>query len=501
MARESVVPEVLRPQPEADPLALVSRCLLEPRPYETNEPPPVAPSLPAKGELRVVGARIDGLTIAVRLDLDPRAVAAWHHEAVEGQGYGTVDVAMPGFAIPVPLDGFVPYLASERPASVRLQLQRVGPTAVKFQNADIHGILNEKGIGGCQLEVTFRATYLATSTVYSALAYVTRVANALGKFELWKLRRVDLAVDVAGWKHERRDAEAWVTRPRAILKEYVEMEGDDLVTYSRGAKLTGFTICPGSPIQDRCYDKREELNAQSPDKRVLEETIWRRNGWDGIAPVARNEFQLRSEALRSFNLEAPEALEQSVDALWQYLTRKWCRLVQPGTNARKSRCTLDPRWELLTMVKFQHKADPAVRSHIRRGAGAKQALGGLLSFAAAAGVRRLVVARAADPEAAATALAAEIASILAGVAPALAAELAKEHGALGALHYVHTRERLAAAKHSSAGELVLGPGPVDWRRVLGREPGELPELTLPEDAETIDHPVYQGPTRWLGEGL
>lgn len=466
----------------AGPPDLVGQGHSDPRPYETSEPPRLPPLLPELPGLRAVGARVDGLTIAVAVELDARRVQAWHSEAVEGQGRGVVSVAMPGFWLPE---------NDARPGAVAVQVQRVGPTRLKLENADMHGVLDEKGIGGCQIEITFRATFLATATLHTCCAYVRQIAASVGVMNGWKLRRVDLAVDVAGWKHEAADAEAWVTRPRAVTAQYAEMAGsDDLRVYRRGENLTGFTVCPGGAVQLRCYDKREELAAQSPEKRQLEEHLWSRAGWDGVSPVARAEFQLRSEALDTFQLRDPETLEAHLDGLWQYLVSKWVRLVQPGTNARKSRCLLDSRWELLTMVKFQHKAEPMARTYIRRGAGAKQALGGLLSFAAAAGVRRALLAQLADPEAAEAALRSELAEILAGAVPALAAELAKEHGHGGALHYVRAREALAVAKHATAGVVELPE--------LPPLPACYQEPTPLELAEKMHGPVER---RWYGAEL
>ena len=116
-------------------------------------------------------------------------------------------------------------------------------------------------------------------------------------------------------------------------------------------------------------------------KRAIETEIWARNGWDGEAQVTRVEFQARSTVLREWNLRDPNALEQSIDEVWQYGAR-WVRLVIPGTATRLKNCRLDPRWASVMAITFTHSAQPRERSRVSGGASVEHATGAMRSYVA-----------------------------------------------------------------------------------------------------------------------
>ncbi|NDD30628.1 MAG: hypothetical protein EB084_20400, partial [Proteobacteria bacterium] len=115
-----------------------------------------------------------------------------------------------------------------------------------------------------------------------------------------------------------------------------------------------------------------------------EHARWRDAGWVEGQPVWRFEAQIRGEAATELNLRATRILEESLDPAWQYVTRKWLRLVDLGEATRRERAPVDPRWQLLQGVAFVHEnVAPAVRQRRSRGgADAPQLLGTAVSYLA-----------------------------------------------------------------------------------------------------------------------
>lgn len=448
MTVEFAVSDLIGREPPAPPVTF-SWGDARPSPYETSAQPFVA-RLPEGEGLRVVGRRVDALTVGLEVETDRQRLREWFLACSpdSGSAIGAVEVDMPGFWIPESLGG--------GDSRVFLRLRRLSPTRISFENGDVWGVLDERKQGGCLLEVSVRATYLAQVPLASAVAYVRRVGEALGRVISQRLRRLDLACDLAGWQVAEAERAGWLKRPRSALGAFASLDDstrDVVHGGAAGRPITGFTVSAGGPVMCRVYDKRAELDVQSPHKKALEEGLWKAYGWDGESAVTRVEFQLRSEALKTFDLLDPAGVEASLDPLWQYLTREWLRLVQPGTASRLSRCLVDPRWALLQRVVFAHEADPAKRQYLRKGASAKHALGGLLSFSASKGIDfgRVALARACDGEAGE--LRAYLVAWLEAGAEALAVELEAAHGSAGALDYLHERAAAAAARASVAGEL------------------------------------------------
>lgn len=473
MVADFPVESLVRREPPSSP---VTYSWGEPRPvpYETSSAPPTSTLPVGEGGLRVVGRRVDALTVGLEVEADRAKLREWFCACSPdlGSAVGAVEVGMPGFWIPESLGG--------GDSRVFLRLRRLSPSRFAFENGDVWGVLDERKQGGCLLEVSVRATYLAQVPLASALAYVRRIGEALGVVVSQKLRRLDLACDVAGWQVQESERAGWLKRPRSAMGTFASLEDSsrDVVHGGAGGRpVTGFTVSAGGPVMCRVYDKPAELAAQSPHKKALEEGLWKAYGWDGESPVTRVEFQLRAEALTTFELRDPALVEVSLDPLWQYLTREWLKLVQPGTASRLSRCALDPRWALLQKVVFVHEADPARRQYLRKGASAKHALGGLLSFSASKGLDfgRVALARAFDGEAGE--LRAYLATWLEAGAEALAAELEREGGAAAALDYLHERAAAAMARASVAGELLEG------ERAGGEVPRALREWKASQEGQ------------------
>lgn len=370
--------DILRPTPPDPPGVYVLR-------VPTRAPAaPAAPAerkLPRSGALALVGLRCDALTIGLVVELDTLKLCDWREAAAVDEGGSGV--------VRVPLAGWVAdWERSGGRGLVELAVRRLHAGKLAFSNGDLRGVLEERPLAGCHVEVTFSAAFLATNTLETAAAYALAVAARAGVVREARLRRVDLAADVAGFDFREADRRSFVMRGRSKMTEFCELPSEDapdVRVHGASLKVTGYTISPGGAVMCRVYDKREHLAAIAPEKREGEETIWRANGWLGDGPVVRVEFQLRSEALRSFGLVDPSRLSGALDALWQYLTREWVRLVDLGDKADRSRCRVDERWSLLQNAQFHHRSDPAARQFFRRGATVKHALGTWLSFAGAHG--------------------------------------------------------------------------------------------------------------------
>lgn len=432
---------------------------------------------------RVVGCRVDALSIGVKLRLDRGSVAAWLL-AAPGASPGVVEVDLDGWT-----------LGPGQEPKTSLFLRQKGAGVLVFENGDLRGKFDSRAQGGCPLEVTFRASFLATHDLDTCVAYVRCLGSALGVVEGLCLRRLDLAADVAWWRMTEEDRSTWQRPGRTGFCSFVELDKDGEPLPMRehgggGRKITGYTIGMGGHVMARIYDKLEQLNMVSPEKRLGECSIWAENGWDGQGPITRVEFQIRSQALKTFGLLDPLDLDaEALGSLWCYLTQEWLIMRQP-TSARTGRCKLDPRWEVVQKRAFEHAHTPAARVYFRRGAGAKHALGTWLSFAAHAGGRegagglRIPFPQlpARDLSVPAERLKADVeafdalAKVLAEWAKEgmrlLLDELVKEHGAQSALVYVLERGAGVLARASSVAGASAGPRPEDLR------PRKKPRIVL-----------------------
>lgn len=443
----------------AQEMAADSECQVYRFPWQARQGGAPRPVLPSCDGLRVVGARVDALTLAAGVSLGA-IVASWREEEPEGE-------EAPPRVLRVPLTGWVASVSL-----VELAVKKLRGGRYYLENADLRAVIDENPIGGCELEVTFRASFLATNSLETARAYVYAIATTLGVMREERLRRLDLSCDVSGWTFQDSDRRSFVKPGRSAVTTFRELAEEKSVLREHGDdRITGYTVSPGGPIMLRIYDKREQLAKKAPEKTALEEAIWSSNGWSGKGSVARVEFQLRSEALRSFGIVGAEGLESKLDALWQYLTRHWVRIVEVD-RSRLTRCkTLDNRWKLVQALAFTHQSAPAARRYDRGGASVQQALGGLLSF-----VSRGIEAEAlcyfgtlpSEEETAREALAAYLNRIaIAGAAAALDALLERHGNAVDALAWGVGRGELALARASTVGGGAAPPPVKEGRVWLG----------------------------------
>lgn len=428
----AVLPDIVRSSPPSDASV-----------YQfAARQPATARQLPRHGALSVVGLRVDGLTIAAVVGLEPARLASWTFPRDNGSsGPGVVGVELAGWA------------GVER---VELAVRPVRADRWYFENADVQGIVDRHPLAGCHLEVKFAAVFLATNKLDSAVAYVEAIAATLGVLLELRTRKLDMAADVAGWEIKGTDRLGFVKPGRSPLTTHMELpeeEGPRSMREHGALRLTGHTIGAGGSRLARIYDKRVHLAEKCPDKLALEESIWRANGWTGETCVTRAEFQLRSEALREYGIVSPVGLESKLDALWQSMVQDWLRLVEVGSATRSCRGRLDPRWQLLQACTFVHESHPALRSSVRGGSTLAQALGVWMSYTSA----RLDLSES-DPEPCASegsareCLGRELARWTGAGVRLMVSELLERLGsARAALEWVRQRGALSTARASTVG--------------------------------------------------
>lgn len=332
-----------------------------------NNPPCVVlqfPSVNQRPGLRLLGARVDGLTVGVQVVVWRERELAW---------------SLSGGA--VALGG-----------GVQLAVEPKRGGCWYGENADLRCLYDPRSPGGCPLEITFAAEYLATHTLEEAWEYARRVGASLGLVGELRTRRLDLAADFEGWDFEDCDRWGWVRPGRAGVAKFAQFDDQeeplDAVTYGgAGRRYTGASVAPGGAVMLRVYDKLAELMRKSPERQRFEFARWGRAGWEGETSVARVEFQLRTEGLKSFGVKTSADLTpRRIDEIWANLAQKWVRLVDVDSSTRLCRCRTDARWLEVQRVRFGHEpVEPATRVYTRQGANAKMALGTWLSFVAGEG--------------------------------------------------------------------------------------------------------------------
>lgn len=180
----------------------------------------------------------------------------------------------------------------------------------------------------------------------------------LVSFEGVKLSRADLHLDwQGGWQPSPADASHFIKPARVKWQMYVDGTTFTGIAFGRGALM--------ARIYRKSLEVREKQNdayiallmARAPERYLLEADVW------------RLEFQLRREGVKGFRLyREPDAgdddeviaaelaaedlphigalprLFAHLDALWQHLTYHTLRLVEPSSQANRSRWPMHPDW-------------------------------------------------------------------------------------------------------------------------------------------------------------
>lgn len=362
---------------------------------------------------RVLARRIDALTIAFSVDLDPEAKATLERRgALAEENKGKAAFSLHGL-------------------ECEIQVTRKKKWWF-FKNADMRATLDLQiaaNDGGWNIEVVLDARYLAAQAhdFGAGIELARKVAGSFGTIRAERLRRFDICADFAGFNMTDRMCDKWLMpkggkkmtgyvvdadtgRQTKKLTKVVSTIGE----YRNARKVTGNVICPGNTIVNRTYDKTEEVclaGGSRPAKKSLEFAQWRAAGWHNdrsldqllkmkskeLDQVVRVEFQLRGVVLDEMKLRNPADLVSRMDSVWQRLTRWWTRLLVPtvgpkGKLLRRTNWVNDPRWDVVQEVSFKTpNAEVIERHRVRGGATLEQAWGAMTSALAARGALSPVI--------------------------------------------------------------------------------------------------------------
>lgn len=254
--------------------------------------------------------------------------------------------------------------------------------------------------------------------------------------------RVDLAADMIGVDPSFGDREAFVTRAVStgaywcgdlrwsydehkgrwvrdndgvitrVTKSEIEETFPDQFAGWTHRKFTGFRF-GRSKMVFRIYDKIAEVKRS---KKTWFEEVWKRNGWDGAAPVWRFEVQFRREAIKELPLENdeglkiaetdPELLLTCLNSLWDYAVgggrhAGWIQWKIPDSSEpQPTRWDVRDEWEAVRQVRFEAETRyPAVRARRLRAKAdelAAQSAGCFITWAICSGYQRKYLVSALD---------------------------------------------------------------------------------------------------------
>ena len=178
-----------------------------------------------------------------------------------------------------------------------------------------------------EVYVTFRASYLwshgSTTAVNLFRGWLAKWASVTED----KVSRCDLCLDIE-MKTPLVDLHREIVT-RAKHKGYYLK---DLSGYMRGLHDSGYEFGKGNLV-GRFYDKTLEIISSKKD---WFRDIWTGNGWDGVTPVTRVEFQMRRKFLKLFQANGYDDLELAASSMWRYCTGDWLRVCEPPKGKRKN---------------------------------------------------------------------------------------------------------------------------------------------------------------------
>jgi hypothetical protein len=224
---------------------------------------------------------------------------------------------------------------------------------------DIHLAIGKGTLNQTVCRLTFRSVYLHSRDLGDALSQVYAfLLGFLGYEPGVQVSEMHQCVDVAGWVLMAADAGCFVSRgalhqlPEAEVSVHPEVE-------QRGRRMKGFYFSKTAPHSCLIYNKSSEVQVHHKEWFY---DIWRKNGWDGEAPVTRVEFRYDRECLREMGIEDPFELLDRLDSLWAYSTQQWLRHTVPSADTNQSRWAVSEVWQVVQQATlFLTEAVPAVR--------------------------------------------------------------------------------------------------------------------------------------------
>ncbi|MFC1864756.1 hypothetical protein ACFLYG_02900 [Chloroflexota bacterium] len=213
-----------------------------------------------------------------------------------------------------------------------------------LRNDDVIVCIAREAKGGSvvpEVYVTFSAPYLWS---HGSTAAVNLFKRWLGKWALFtedKVSRYDLCLDIE------------MTTPMIDLHKEIVTRAKhkgyylkDLSGYMRGLHDSGYEFGK-SDLVGRFYDKTLEI---ASSKKYWFREIWSANGWDGVTPVTRVEFQMRRNFIKLFQVNGYDDLETAVGSMWRYCTGDWLRVCKPPKGKKNNRQHLLPAQEWWVVV-------------------------------------------------------------------------------------------------------------------------------------------------------
>jgi hypothetical protein len=226
---------------------------------------------------------------------------------------------------------------------------------------DIHLAIGKGTLNQTVCRLTFRSVYLHSRTLDDALSQVYRfLVGFLGYEPVLQVSEVHQCVDIAGWVLKAADAERFVSRGALDRLPQDELERFNPEVQQRGRRMKAFYFSKTAPHSCAIYDKTAEVKVHH--KEWFYE-VWRKNGWDGEAPITRVEFRYDRECLREMGIDDPYELLDQLDRLWAYSTQQWLRHTVRAADTNRTRWAVSAVWQVVQQASlFVTEAVPAVRA-------------------------------------------------------------------------------------------------------------------------------------------
>ena len=182
---------------------------------------------------------------------------------------------------------------------------------------------------------------------------------------------IDLCADIANWPMTSIDPLALVASARKRNPKY-EKESvyvSDEETWN-GRKLgTLYIGIRSSPVHGKLYNKLKEIK-DGANKKSWFHDLYKRNGWDGEAPVTRLEISFKREALHDLDIETIADLIGNLKGLWAYAVgaeavKPWLRYTIPTADSNQTRWPLHPLWTSVIQHAFDSLSEEPARELIR----------------------------------------------------------------------------------------------------------------------------------------
>jgi len=186
-----------------------------------------------------------------------------------------------------------------------------------------------------EVQITWRSPYLWRFGWRAAYTHVRDWLHGWAVVSGEKVSRADLCLDIN------------LALPEVNLKanevvSYAQTRSEFYIQHHlKGLDDTGYSFGKGS-LKCRVYDKRIEIVHSN---KAWFEVLWRKQGWDGVSPVTRVEFQARRRFLKSMQVETVEDLEDQLADLWKYFTI-WVSLRDNGSDSNRRRWPVKSFWRI-----------------------------------------------------------------------------------------------------------------------------------------------------------